>query len=94
MTDQHPDISDAIVVFLKNYPGHNDEEFEARFGTEAAREAVRATLDETSRIRIDWAGKSLTDAGEAIEKVMHERHPELSAAALEKLSNYFTYLVK
>ncbi|MCR2762627.1 hypothetical protein NQ152_03800 [Microbacterium sp. zg.B48] len=94
MTDQHLDISEAVVVFLKNYPGQNDEEFEARFGTDAAREAVRAVLDETSRIRIDWADKSLVDIGEEVEQVMHERHPELSAAALEKLSNYFTYLVR
>ena len=34
MTDQHLDISEAIVVFLKNYPGKNEEEFEARFGTD------------------------------------------------------------
>ena len=94
MTDQHLDISEAIVVFLKNYPGKNEEEFEARFGTEAAREAVRSVLEETSRIRIDWGDKSLVDIGDEVEKVMHERHPELSAAALEKLSNYFTYLVK
>ena len=33
-------------------------------------------------------------SGDQAKKVMHERHPELSAAALEKLSNYFTYLVK
>ena len=33
-------------------------------------------------------------AQEKVEKVMRERHPELSAAALEKLSNYFTFLVK
>ena len=94
MTDQHLDISEAIVVFLKNYPGKNEEEFEARFGDGAAREAVRAILDETSRIRIEWGDKSLVEIGDEVENVMRERHPELSAAALEKLSNYFTYLVK
>lgn len=94
MTDQHLDISEAIVVFLKNYPGKNEEEFEARFGDGAAREAVRAILDETSRIRIEWGDKSLVEIGDEVEKVMRERHPELSPAALEKLSNYFTYLVK
>ena len=53
MTDQHLDISEAVVVFLKNYPGKNEDEFETLYGTEAAREAVRAILDETSRIRIE-----------------------------------------
>ena len=94
MTDQHLDISEAIVVFLKNYPARNEEEFQARFGTKGALEAVRAILDDTSSIRIDGADTSLVDIGEEVEKVMHERHPELSAAALEKLSNYVTYLVR
>lgn len=94
MTDQHVDLSEAIVVFLKNYPGKNEEEFEALFGAGAAREEVRAILDETSKIRIDWGTKSLIEIGDEVEAVMHERHPDLSAAALEKLSNYFTYLVR
>ena len=94
MTAQHLDISEAVVVFLKNYPGKNEDEFETLYGTAADREAVRAILDETSRIRIDGGDKSLVDIGDEVEKVMRERHPELSAAALEKLSNYFTYLVK
>jgi len=88
------DLNMAIVVFLKNYPGSNDEEFGSRFGTDAAREEVRAILDETSGIGIEWGNKSLVDIGEEVERVMRERHPELSTAALEKLSNYFTYLVK
>lgn len=94
MTEQNLDISEAIVVFLKNYPGKNEEEFETLFGGEAAHAAVRAILDETSRIKIEWGQKSLIEIGEEVERVMHERHPELSAAALEKLSNYFTYLVR
>jgi hypothetical protein len=94
MTDQHPDINDAIVVFLENYPGNNHEEFEARFGTTDARQHVRAILDETSRIRIEWGTKSLIEIGDEVEQLMHERRPELSPAALEKLSNYFTYLVR
>jgi hypothetical protein len=94
MTDQHVDISDALVVFLENYPGKNDDEFEARFGTTDARERVREILDETSRIRIEWGTKSLIEIGDEVEKIMHERHPGLSPAALEKLSNYFTYLVR
>lgn len=93
MTDHALNVSDAIVVFLKNYPGKNEEEFHATFD-DGAREAVRAILDETGKIRMDWTGKSLNDIGDEVERVMHERHPELSASALDSLANYFTYLVK
>ena len=94
MTDRNVDISEAIVVFLKNYPGKNEEEFDALYGEGGAREQVRAILDETSRIRIEWGTKSLIEIGDEVEGIMHERHPELTPAALEKLSNYFTYLVR
>ena len=94
MTGHQLDISAAVVLFLENYPGRNEDEFVARYDTGPAREAVRAILDETSRIRIDWADRSLVDIGDEVEEVMHQRHPELSAAALEKLSNYFTYLMR
>lgn len=94
MADQAFDISEAIVVFLKNYPGKNEDEFEERYGATGARDAVRAILDETVKIQMDWTGKSLNDIGDEVERVMHERHPELSPAALDSLANYFTYLVK
>jgi len=81
-------------LFLKRYPGSNEEEFSSEVRTVAAREAVRSILDETMRIRIDWGHKSLSDIGHEVAAVMHERHPELSPAALQKLGNYFTYLVK
>lgn len=88
------DLSEAIVLFLQNQPSRNEEGFEARFGTGAAREAVQAILDETVRIPIDWAGTSLVDIGAEIRTVMRERHPELSEAALGKLANYVTYLLR
>ena len=46
------------------------------------------------RIRIEWGHKSLSEIGDEVVAVMRQRHPELSSAALEKLGNYFTYLVK
>lgn len=94
MTDQAFDLSEAIVVFLENYPGKNEESFEERYGSTDARDAVRAVLDETMKIQMDWTRKSLNDIGDEVERVMHQRHPELSAAALDSLANYFTYLVK
>lgn len=92
--NRRPDLSEAIVLFLKRYPGKNEEEFRSRVDTEALRDAVRSILDETMRIQIDWGDKTLADIGGEVRTVMRERHPELSGAAIHKLGNYFTYLVK
>ncbi len=94
MSERTVDLSDALVLFLKHFPGKNHEEFLAVVEDESTREAVRAILDETQRIRIEWGQKTLVDIGREVREVMHERHPELSEAALKKLGNYFTYLVK
>ena len=88
------DISEAIVVYLWNYPGKNDVEFRERFGDAEALAAVRATLDETMRAPIDMAGRTLVEIGADVGALMHERHPDLSEPALKKLGNFFTYLVK
>lgn len=94
MKDEPVDISEAIVLYLKHYPGKNQDEFLSRVDDEPTRVAVRAMLDETIRTRIDWDEKTLIEIGEEVQSVMRERHPELSDAALRKLGNYFTYLVK
>ena len=91
--DPTVDLSDAIVTFLKNYPGSNDVEFRARFGADV-QDAVHRILEETSRTRVEWGTKTLIEIGDEIGSVMHRKHPELSAAALEELGNYFTYLVR
>lgn len=91
--DPTTNLSDAIVTFLKNYPGSNEVEFHARFGPDV-QEAVHRILEETSRTRVEWGTKTLIEIGDEIESVMHRKHPELSAAALEELGNYFTYLVR
>ncbi|WP_435749094.1 hypothetical protein [Microbacterium sp. PMB16] len=92
--DQWFDLSAAVVVYLTNFPGRNDAEFEAQFGSPGIREAVRVLLDETIAIQMDWAGRTLNDIGDEVERVMHARHPELTDAALKSLGDYFTYLVK
>lgn len=97
MSSTDVDASDAIVVYLRRYPGKNDDEFQAHFGAEAtptALEQVRLILDEAIKIQPDWNRMSLNDAGDYVEAVMHERHPELSRQALEAIGNYFTYLVR
>lgn len=87
-------LSEAIILYLKNYPGDNKEEFFSIVDSEIDRDAVRAILDETTAIKIEWGSKSLAEIGEEVESILHERHPELSPDALERLGNYFTYLVK
>ncbi len=42
----------------------------------------------------DWNTMSRNDAGDFVESVMHERHPELSTKSLERIGNYFTYLMR
>ncbi|MFT3799072.1 hypothetical protein [Microbacterium sp.] len=88
------DLSDAIVIYLKHYPGSNDEEFTVRYGSTDARQRVRALLTETMKLPIDMSGKTLVEIGADVRFAVQERHPELSDAALEKLGNYFTYLVR
>lgn len=88
------DISQAIVLFLKHHPVGNEEEFCSRVDQKRDREAVRAILDETMRIPIHWDGKTLVDIGNEVGEALRARHPELSAPAIRKLRNYFTYLVK
>ena len=94
MTVSGAELSAAIVLYLKHYPGRNEDEFRATITAEADRDAVRAVLDETLRTRVDWGQKSLGEIGDEVREVVRRRHPELSDAALEKLGNYFTYLVK
>ena len=91
------DVSDAIIVYLRRYPGKNDAEFQTRFGADgakAAMEQVRLILGEAIKIQPDWNRMSLNDAGDYVETVMRERHPNLSRGALEAIGNYFTYLVR
>ena len=88
------DLSEAIVVYLKNYPGSNAEQFEARFPGDAARDAVREMLTETLRLEPDWEGKTLSEVSRDVREMMHDRYPELSAPALRCLGNYFSYQMK
>jgi hypothetical protein len=90
------DLSNAICVYLKRYPGNNEDEFASFYGSRsrAAQERVRSILDEAIRIESDWSCLSLNEAGDYVEVVMRERHPELTAKALEAISNYYTFLMR
>ncbi|WP_206447162.1 hypothetical protein [Agrococcus sp. KRD186] len=88
------DISEAILLKLKHYPGPNEADFQSKHPSEAAQAAVRAILDEAMRIQIESGSKTLIEIGDEVSGVMGERHQGLLADALDELANYFTYLVK
>ncbi|MBU8809939.1 hypothetical protein KL953_13715 [Mycolicibacterium goodii] len=91
------DVSQALALYLKHYPGKNDTEFDDFYGAQvapAARALVRSLLDEAMSIRPDWSHMTLNDAGDFVEAEMHTRHPELSPKALECIGNYYTYLMR
>jgi hypothetical protein len=97
MANDDIDISEAIALYLKNYPGKNEVEFDSHFGpgsAVAAKEAVRTILEEAMKLDPDWNNLSLNEAGDYVESVMHDRHPELSRRALECIGNYYTYLMR
>ena len=89
-------LSDAVALYLKRYPGQNDDEFNARYGSEseAIEAEVKQLLREATQIELDWDRLSLNEAGDYVESVIHERHPELTAAALEAIGNYFTFTMR
>jgi hypothetical protein len=89
-------LSDAIALHLKRYPGKNEEEFNSFYGSasENAREQVKVLLHEAMQVEPDWNRLSLNEAGDYVESVMHERYPELMPKALEAIGNYYTYLMR
>jgi hypothetical protein len=89
-------LSDAVALYLKRYPGKNETEFDAYYksASEEAKQKVRSILSEAMQIEPDWNRLSLNEAGDYVETVMHERHPELTAKALEAIGNYYTYLMR
>lgn len=94
MTNQETDLSEAIVLFLTHFPDTNEEAFKSRYPDESVDERVQSILLETNRIQIEWGQKTLIEIGQEVRQIMHARHPELTEAALRKLGNYFTYLMR
>lgn len=91
------DINEAIRLYLEHFPGGNDADFASYFGPAAAgvaRRLVRALLDEALSINPDWNSMDLNEAGDYVESVMQDRHPELSRKSLDCIGNYFTYLMR
>lgn len=90
------ELGDAIALYLKRYPGKNEEEFNSHYASASGyvREQVHLILSEAMKIEPDWSRLSLNEAGDYVESVMHERHPELTPNALEAIGNYYTYLMR
>jgi len=70
--------------------------YASRYGTDAqvVRDNVRLILGEAIKIEPDWNRLTLNEAGDYVESVMHDRHPELSAETLTSIGNYYTYLMR
>jgi hypothetical protein len=96
MADHQVDVSEAIVIYLKKYPGKNTEEFEKAYGDEAGsvKQLVQVILDEAMRVNPDWSKVDLNGAGDFVESVMSERHPGLTGKALTAIGNYYTYQMR
>jgi len=78
------DVSQAVVLYLKHYPGSNDAEFNAFYGPAsdtAAREQVRGLLDEVMGLRADWSRLTLDGAGDFVETQMQTRHRSVANAS-------------
>ncbi|POX88612.1 hypothetical protein C3477_10255 [Mycobacterium kansasii] len=91
------DISQAIELYLKHYPGKNDEEFDLFFGPTVApitRSKVREILDEAMKVEVDWTDQTLVEGGELVKSVMRNQHPELSLEAIASIGHYYTYLMR
>jgi hypothetical protein len=89
-------LSEAVALYLKHYPGKNEEEFNSRYGSQSgqALDQVKQLLREAMKVEPDWNRLSLNEAGDYVESVMSERHPELSPKALEAIGNYYTFLMR
>ncbi len=80
MTEPDPDLSEAVVCYLRRYPGRNDEEFHALVPTQAGRDAINnaiGTFNSTAKAldaAISWArpGNRLGDISNAIGEVARE----------------------
>lgn len=72
------DVSEALALHLKFYPGKNEAEFEEFYGeTDApqARALVRPILDEAMKLQPDGNRMSLNEAGDYVEAEMSSRYP-------------------
>lgn len=89
-------LSEAIALYLKRYPGKNDEEFNTKYGpaSDSALAEVKSVLREAMQVEPDWNRLSLNEAGDYVESVIHDRHPEMDAKALEAIGNYYTFLMR
>lgn len=77
------DMSEAIELYLRLYPGKNDAEFETHFGSTRAammKTHAREILNEAMTIELDWTNLSLNEAGDFVEAEMRHSAGPLRAA--------------
>jgi hypothetical protein len=55
---------------------------------------VRALIHEATKAEPDWDSLTLNEAGDFVESVMQERHPDLTAEAIACIGNCYVYLMR
>ncbi len=91
-------LSEAVIAYLgkgrSSFP-RTDEDAVATLAGAVGRPdllaTVKALVAGCLAVPVDWTTRSLSEGGREAQAVMAERHPELSAAALEALYWTFTY---
>lgn len=97
MPDDKSEASEAVTLYLRRFPGKNDTEFASYYGLTVAptvRARVQALLTEAMSIEPDWTKLDLNGAGDYVEAIMRERHPDLTQKALVAIGNYYTYMMR
>ncbi len=90
------EVNGGICVYLRHYPGKNEDEFNQVFGSRSVPilARVRELLAEAMKVEVDWTGLTLSDGGDVVRDVMGARHPQLSSDALAAIRRYYTYLMR
>jgi hypothetical protein len=94
-----PELSHATVLYLRfgssSHPVRNPDGLTKEFGPSKGSELisqVRALVDESDGINIDWTKHSLKSARDEVLRIMRERHPELTDEAIQALAWRFSFV--
>lgn len=91
-------LNQAIISYLgkgvSSFPRHDEAAVRELVAKEEANELlekVKEVISGCMSVEIDWSAHSLSEAGNEAARVMAQRYPDLSEAALDALRWQFTY---
>lgn len=93
---QDAQLSDAVFIYFgKNqrsgsFPGDVLEAWGGIEGEDLIRR-IRLLVEEMFAAPPDWHVENLRQATQRVKEMLRERHPELSAIAVEVMGNYFAF---